>query len=285
MTSLELYYKVCEETSQRITKRYSSSFSRSVKLLQPEIRTHIYNVYGFVRLADEIVDTFHAFNKEKILNQFIKEYRDALIEGISINPVINAFCITQKKYDIPQHLVDAFLNSMQMDLGNMLHLNRSEYETYIYGSAEVVGLICLLIFVKGDKLQYQTLKPSAQSLGAALQKVNFLRDIDADYHKLNRSYFPNVDFTCFSELDKKNIEEEIKKDFEIAIQGIQKLPLSSRFAVYLAYRYYHGLFKKIEKTQPSAILKKRIRLNNLEKLSLFLKILIYKNFNLNPSIS
>lgn len=280
MTNFQLYHSISDATNKLITKSYSTSFSRSIIFLEPEIRRNIYNVYGFVRLADEIVDTFHDFDKTKLLDEFTNEYKTSLKRGISLNPIIQAFCETQKKYNIPQHLVDAFLKSMYMDLGDMTSLNQEEYETYIYGSAEVVGLMCLNIFLDGNQKKFKELEPSAKHLGAALQKVNFLRDISADYHQLNRTYFPNVDFNNFTKSDKISIEDDIENDFKEALKGIKKLPLTSRFAVYLAYRYYRSLNKKIRSTNESVIFKKRIRVNNLEKFLLFSKIAIYKNFRL-----
>lgn len=280
MTNFELYHHVSDATSKLVTKSYSSSFSRSILFLEPEIRRNIYNIYGFVRLADEIVDTFHKFDKKNLLDEFTKEYRTSLERGISLNPIIQSFCETQKEYNIPQHLVDAFLKSMYMDLGDMTALNQEEYETYIYGSAEVVGLMCLNIFVGGNQEKFKELEPSAKHLGAALQKVNFLRDISADYHQLNRTYFPNVDFNHFSKSDKVAIEDDIENDFKEALKGIKKLPLTSRFAVYLAYRYYRSLNNKIRLTDEATIFNQRIRVNNLEKLILFSKIFIYKNFKL-----
>lgn len=280
MTNFELYNQVSDATSKLVTKRYSTSFSRSIIFLEPEIRRNIYNVYGFVRLADEIVDTFHDYDKKTLLDRFVAEYRTALEEGISLNPILQSFCETQKKYSIPQHLVDAFLESMYMDLGDMSSLNQSEYEKYIYGSAEVVGLMCLNIFVDGNQQKFEEMKPAAQALGAALQKVNFLRDISADYHQLHRTYFPNVNFNNFSQADKKFVEEDIKHDFDAALKGIKTLPLTSRFAVYLAYRYYRRLFNKIRTTDSSVIFKERIRVNDFEKMVLFSKIIVYKQFKL-----
>ncbi len=284
MTNFELFKKVSSETNKLITQRYSSSFSRAIVFLEPEIRRNIYHIYGFVRLADEIVDTFHDFNKKQLLDKFTEDYRQTLENGISLNPVLFAFCETQKKYAIPQPLVDAFLDSMYMDLGDMSSLDKSEYEKYIYGSAEVVGLMCLYVFLNGDSEKYEDLKPSAQSLGAALQKVNFLRDIQADYELLHRTYFPNVDFKNFKTSDKQQIEQDIENDFNNALVGIKKLPLTSRFAVYLAYRYYKRLFNKIRTTDSSEIMKRRIRVNNAEKAVLFSKIMVYKTFNLSNYI-
>ncbi|MGI9526047.1 MAG: phytoene/squalene synthase family protein [Weeksellaceae bacterium] len=285
MNNYNLYQSICEEISQLVTERYSTSFSKSVSLLDSSIRNHIYNIYGFVRLADEIVDTFHPHNQQKILDRFIASYREDLEEGISINPIIQAFCETQRKFNIPQHLVDAFLQSMEMDLGKMETLNKLEYDTYIYGSAEVVGLMCLMIFVKGDNQKYEQLKPSAKRLGAALQKVNFLRDMNADFHILNRTYFPNVEFNHFTEKDKQLIEKDIEEDFKVALKGIKDLPITSRYAVYLAYKYYHRLFLKIKAKPASALFNQRMRINNFQKMMIYSKILVYKNLKLQSQLS
>lgn len=279
-TNYNLYHKVCSETCKMVTKKYSSSFSRSILFLTPEIRENIYNIYGFVRFADEIVDTFYEHDRKKLLDRFVADYHLALSQGISLNPVLQAFCRTQKAFSIPQHLVDSFLDSMYMDLGVMKDLNSEAYQKYIYGSAEVVGLMCLNVFLKGDNKDFEALKPYAQRFGAALQKVNFLRDISADFHQLNRTYFPNVDFQSFTLEDKIKIEEDIKEDFQEAIIGIKKLPLSSRFAVYLAYLYYTSLFDKIKKTDSALLFKKRIRVNNLEKLMLFSRIYVQKSLKI-----
>ncbi|MCF8715646.1 phytoene/squalene synthase family protein [Joostella atrarenae] len=279
-TNYKLYQNVCAETSKMVTKKYSTSFSRSIIYLTPEIRENIYNIYGFVRFADEIVDTFYEHDRKILLDRFVEDYHLAYNQGISLNPILQAFCRTQKEYNIPQHLVDAFIESMYMDLGEMKDLNSEEYKNYIYGSAEVVGLMCLNVFLKGNEKEYEALKPYAQSFGAALQKVNFLRDISADFHQLNRTYFPNVDFNCFTLEDKIKIEEDIKKDFHEAMKGIKKLPLSSRFAVYLAYLYYTSLFKKIKKTDSELLFKKRIRVNNFEKVMLFSRIYIQKSLKI-----
>lgn len=280
MNNFLLYQKVCETSSKMMTKKYSTSFSRACLLFNVEIRQHIYNIYGFVRLTDEIVDTFHDFNKKKLLEKFENDYRDALEEGISNNPIIHSFCKTQVENSIPQNLVDAFLESMKMDLRPIENLNRKEFNSYIYGSAEVVGLMCLKTFVKGNEKEYETLKPYAQSLGAAFQKINFLRDLSSDFHQLNRTYFPNVDFSKFTIQDKKNIEKEIEHDFQHALIGIKKLAISSRLAVFMAYKYYFNLFKKIRKVKPEQLLKKRIRVSNARKMVLFGEMFLSHNFNL-----
>lgn len=280
MSNLLLYDKVSEKTAYVVTNKYSTSFSRSIIFLEPEIRRNIYNIYGFVRIADEIVDTFHIAEKEHMFESFCTEYHYALQRGISINPVIHAFVLTQKKYGIPQHLVDAFLQSMRMDLGDMQQIDDQTYKQYIYGSAEVVGLMCLQVFVRGNQNKYEQLKPFAQSLGAAFQKVNFLRDLQADFNQLHRNYFPGVDFDRFTEADKRKIEQEIQEDFDHAIKGIRQLPLDCRYAVYLAYRYYKRLLNKIRNSAPEHIQQNRVRVNNFEKLVLFSKVMVYKTIKI-----
>ncbi|TXF79138.1 phytoene/squalene synthase family protein [Chryseobacterium sp.] len=280
MNNLEIFNNVCSLSSKMVTEKYSTSFSRASTLFQPEIRQHIYNIYGFVRFVDEIVDTFHDFDKADLLDDFERTYRSGLQKGISLNPVIQSFCTTQKEKNIPQHLVDAFLLSMKMDLGQIKDLNSDKYNEYIYGSAEAVGLMCLQVFVNGNVEEYEKMKPYAQSLGAAFQKINFLRDISADFNDLNRTYFPNVDFRSFSISDKKEIENDIAKDFAHAITGIKMLPISSRLAVFMAYKYYLNLFKKIRKTKPELLLSKRIRVSNARKIYLFGEMIVNKNLNL-----
>lgn len=280
MNSLEIFNNVCGLSSKIVTQKYSTSFSWASTLFQPEIRQHIYNIYGFVRFADEIVDTFHGFDKAQLMDEFEQSYRSALQHGISLNPILHSFCLTQKEKNIPQHLVDAFLHSMKMDLGEINDLNDEKYNEYIYGSAEVVGLMCLKVFVNGNVDDYNKMKPYAQSLGAAFQKINFLRDISADFNDLNRTYFPNVDFRKFSEADKKEIEKDIAKDFEHAFTGIKMLPISSRIAVFMAYKYYINLFKKIRRTRPELLLTKRISVSNARKIYLFGEMVLNKNLKL-----
>ena len=280
MNNLEIYNQVCGLSSKMVTERYSTSFSRASTLFKPEIRQHIYNIYGFVRLADEIVDTFHDYDKPKLMSEFEQNYHLALENGISLNPILQSFCTTQREKKIPQHLVDSFLYSMKMDLDEIKNLNDERYKEYIYGSAEVVGLMCLKVFVNGDVSEYERLKPYAQSLGAAFQKINFLRDISADYNDLDRTYFPNVDFTNFSWADKEKIEMDIARDFAHAKIGITMLPISCKLAVFMAYKYYFNLFKKIRKTKPELLLTKRIRVSNARKIYLFGEMILNKNLNL-----
>lgn len=280
MTNLEIFNSFCGQSSKMVTQKYSTSFYRASSLFQPEIRQHIYNIYGFVRLADEIVDTFHDYDKVKLMDEFENNYKSAQENCISLNPILHSFCLTQKDKKIPQHLVDAFLHSMKMDLGDIKNLNDEKYNEYIYGSAEVVGLMCLKVFVDGDIAEYEKLKPYAQSLGAAFQKINFLRDISADFIDLNRVYFPNVDFNNFSVDDKSAIERDIANDFAHAKIGIKMLPISCKLAVYMAYKYYFNLFKKIRKTKPELLLTKRIRVSNARKIYLMGEMILNKNLNL-----
>ena len=280
MNNLEIFNKVCGQSSKLVTEKYSTSFSRASTLFQPEIRQHIYNIYGFVRFADEIVDTFHDYDKAKLLEEFEQNYRSALENGISLNPILQSFCLTQSEKNIRQHLVDAFLHSMKMDLGDIKNFNDEKYNEYIYGSAEVVGLMCLKVFVDGNVEEYDRLKPYAQSLGAAFQKINFLRDISADFNDLNRMYFPNVDFRKFSSQAKQEIEADIAKDFAHAFIGIKMLPISSRIAVFMAYKYYINLFKKIRRTKPELLLTKRISVSNARKIYLFGEMVLNKNLKL-----
>lgn len=276
----DIYQQICHETAKRVTERYSTSFSRSILFFSKEIRQEIYNIYGFVRFADEIVDTFHEYDKEKMLGDFIAEYHHALKIGHSMNPIIHAFIGTKKKFDIPDAMADAFLDSMKMDLGLIENLNQEEYNRYIYGSAEVVGLMCLKVFVGGNDAEYEKLKPYAQAFGAALQKINFLRDISADYHQLNRTYFPNIDFKNFTEEEKLAIEEDIAHDFDMALKGIKMLPKNSMVAVYLAYRYYKKLFLEIKKTRHSQLFNTRIRVSSYDKSILFMKVYLRGSFNI-----
>lgn len=280
MNNLEIFNSFCGQSSKMVTEKYSTSFYKASSLFKPEIRQHIYNIYGFVRLADEIVDTFHDYDKVGLMDDFEKNYHTAREKGISLNPILHSFCLTQREQKIPQHLVDAFLHSMKMDLSEIKDLSDDKYNEYIYGSAEVVGLMCLKVFVDGNVIEYEKLKPYAQSLGAAFQKINFLRDISADFNDLNRTYFPGVDFKNFSAEDKIGIERDIAQDFAHAKIGIKMLPISSKLAVFMAYKYYFNLFKKIRKTKPELLLTKRIRVSNARKMYLFGEMILNKNLNL-----
>lgn len=261
----ELSYRVSKET----TKQYSTSFSLGILALSPKIRNPIYAVYGYVRLADEIVDSFHGYDKEKLLTKFREETYQALEDGISLNPILQSFQDTVNRFDIDKKLINQFLDSMQMDL-QKVDYNSDLYKQYILGSAEVVGLMCLQIFVEGNVSEFERLKPFAMKLGSAFQKVNFLRDMKDDYQILGRSYFPDVDITLFDNKIKADIEKDIEKEFYEALIGIKKLPSSSRFGVYLAYRYYISLFRKIKRTSAHKIINQRIRISNSKKISLMM---------------
>ena len=276
---MHLFHDVSSECSKITTERYSTSFSSAIRLLHKDLRTPIYHIYGFVRFADEIVDTFHDFDKATLLAEFKKETYDAFKRGISLNPILNSFQQVVNQYNIDHELVDAFFKSMEFDLGKTAY-DTDGYAEYIYGSAEVVGLMCLYVFCNGDKKSYEHLKPSAQSLGAAFQKVNFLRDVKADYQQLNRVYFPGVDFNSFTSEMKSDIERDIEKDFEHAYTGILQLPLNSRFGVYLAYKYYLSLFKKIKAMKPQRILEERIRIPNYMKAWVAAKVVIRTQLNI-----
>ena len=266
----KLFDEVSEECSKMVTRKYSTSFSLAVRLLSPKIRGGIYNIYGFVRFADEIVDSFHDYPKEKLLNKFEKELDECLEDGISLNPIINSFCHTVKKYKIKREEIGAFLGSMRADLNKKNYQTKSEIDQYIYGSADVVGLMCLRVFLGGDEEKFEALKSSAMRLGSAFQKVNFLRDIKDDYTLLNRSYFPEIDLKNITEEDKHKIIQEIKEDFRQAKIGIKQLPPEAKKGVYVAYRYYLKLLNKLEQTNFSNIMKSRIRVSNTVKTFLLI---------------
>ncbi|MDH2208651.1 squalene/phytoene synthase family protein [Empedobacter falsenii] len=260
----QLFDELSYSVSKMTTQKYSTSFSLGILALKPCIRSAIYAIYGYVRLADEIVDSFHAYNKEKLLKRLRKETLHALNERISLNPILQSFQETVNYYKIDKELIDQFLSSMEMDL-QQIEYDSDLYKTYILGSAEVVGLMCLQVFTDGNKDKYAELKPYAMKLGSAFQKINFLRDLKEDYHILGRTYFPNVDISGFDNKIKYAIEKEIEEEFDEALIGIKKLPASSIFGVYLAYKYYLSLFKKIKKKSSKEILNGRIRIANSEK--------------------
>ncbi|HMD01301.1 MAG TPA: phytoene/squalene synthase family protein [Ferruginibacter sp.] len=276
---MQLFNELSQQCSKATTEKYSTSFSSAIKLLHSDLRVPIYNIYGFVRFADEIVDTFHQFRKDELLQEFRRETFAALARGISLNPILNSFQMTMNQYAIPQQLVIDFFSSMEMDL-NKTSYNSEGYKQYIYGSAEVVGLMCLYIFCEGDKQQYEKLQPFARSLGAAFQKVNFLRDMKADYEQLSRTYFPGVDFRNFTPRMKQEIEADIAADLDHAYQGILQLPHKARFGVYVAYKYYLSLFRKIKKTAPANILEQRIRIPRYGKMYILAKAGLRSQFNL-----
>lgn len=275
-----LFDKISEDCSRQITERYSTSFSMAVRMLAPSIRQDVHNIYGFVRLADEIVDTFHDYDKQRLMDDLQKDLDYALDNGISINPVLNAFQHTVHRYDIPRHLITSFMDSMRMDLEKKEYATIEDYKRYIYGSADVVGLMCLMIFVNGDEAEYERLKEPAMRLGSAFQKVNFLRDIKADLDGLERSYFPNVDMTALGQEEKQMIIAEIEDDFKAAYAGIVLLPENSRFGVYTAYRYYRKLLGKLKRTSHDRIMTERIRVGNHVKMSLLAKSYLRTHLNI-----
>lgn len=279
---LDLYHKASYLNSKTITQTYSTSFSSAVGMLAPSIRPAIHSIYGFVRLADEIVDTFHHTDQDYLITKFEKDYYEAKSQGISLNPILHAFQQTVNQYSIDDHLVDAFLKSMKMDLHKTEYSTIQEYEDYIYGSADVVGLMCLKVFVNGDQELYGELQPFAEKLGSAFQKVNFLRDLKNDTEELQRSYFPNVDFNQLNDEVKHDIIQEIEYDFRIAYQGIRKLPKSSKFGVYTAYRYYHKLLNKLKATPSDQLLNRRIRVGNHVKFALMLRSYFNVKFDMMP---
>ena len=264
-----LFDQISVDCSKIVTKTYSTSFSMATKMLHPSIRNHIYNIYGFVRFADEIVDSFHNYPKKLLLNRFEEDLYLSLNQKISLNPILNSFQHTVNKFEIDTNLIKAFMRSMRWDLDKKIYDNQEDYEKYIYGSADVVGLMCLKVFVKGNESQYKSLRPAAMSLGSAFQKVNFLRDLKDDYQELNRTYFPSVNFNHFDEVSKLNIINEIELDFELALDGIFKLPVEARFGVYTAYKYYTKLLKKLKNTPSVNIQKTRIRVPNYQRMSVF----------------
>jgi len=265
----QLFDKVSCKVSVITTKAYSTSFSLGIYCLDKKFHEQIYNIYGFVRFADEIVDSFHGYDKALLLAEFKEDTYRAIERKISLNPILNSFQKVVHGCKIELELIDSFLQSMEMDLDKNHH-DAASYGNYIYGSAEVVGLMCLRVFTDNDQERYLQLKPYAMRLGSAFQKVNFLRDIKSDFKTLERIYFPGVNLDNFSAREKKKIELEIEEDFRLALEGIKKLPRGSRFGVYVAYIYYKSLFDKIKETAPSKILNKRIRVSNSEKLYLLI---------------
>ncbi|PHX61969.1 MAG: phytoene synthase [Flavobacteriales bacterium] len=275
-----LFDSVSFACSVKVTKAYSTSFSSAVKMLAPTIRQDIYNIYGFVRFADEIVDSFHDYNKEILFNKFEKELEDAIQDKISLNPILNSFQHTVNKYNISQDLIGAFMKSMKLDLVKQEYKTTEEYHDYIYGSADVVGLMCLMVFVNGDEKKYEELKDSAMKLGSAFQKVNFLRDLKADFEGLNRTYFPNTDLNMLTETSKKEIIDDIEADFKMAYEGILRLPIEAKFGVYTAYRYYKRLLKRLKTTPSTEIKNTRIRVPDYEKAELLARCYVKYRLNL-----
>ena len=276
----DFYDIVSYDCSKLVTQRYSTSFSLGTRLLRNSIRVHIYNIYGFVRFADEIVDSFHEFNKVDLLNRFEEDLMHAILNKISLNPILNSFQFTVNEKKIDIELIKAFLKSMRMDLTKNNYKTKKEYDEYIYGSADVVGLMCLKVFVDGDNSKYEKLKPYAMSLGSAFQKVNFLRDLNADFKNLDRTYFPNLNLSNFDEASKVNIINEIEEDFNHALKGIFMLPESCRLGVYTAYKYYRKLLIKLKNTPSVKIQSARIRVPNYQKMGVLAQSFVKFHLNL-----
>jgi phytoene/squalene synthetase len=276
----DFYDIVSYDCSKLVTQRYSTSFSLGTRLLSNSIRVHIYNIYGFVRFTDEIVDSFHEFNKVDLLNRFEEDLMHAISNKISLNPILNSFQFTVNEKKIDIELIKAFLKSMRMDLTKNSYKTKKEYDEYIYGSADVVGLMCLKVFVGGDNSKYEKLKPYAMSLGSAFQKVNFLRDLNTDFKNLDRTYFPNLNLSNFDEASKVNIINEIEKDFNHALKGIFMLPESSRLGVYTAYKYYRKLLIKLKNTPSVKIQSARIRVPNYQKMGVLAQSFVKFHLNL-----
>jgi phytoene synthase len=274
-----IFDNVSYDCSKSVTNAYSTSFSLATKMLSKTIRQDIYNIYGFVRFADEIVDSFHDFDKQYLFDKFEEDLKLALEQKISLNPILNSFQHTFHRYSIDISLVNSFMKSMRMDLHKFKYLNIEEYKDYIYGSADVVGLMCLKVFVKGDKEKYEDLKETAMALGSAFQKVNFLRDLKADHDDLNRTYFPNTDLNNLDEVSKKDIINDIESDFALGLEGIKKLPMEAKFGVFMAYRYYSQLLKKLKQTPALEMKNARIRVPNYKKIEILTRS--YVKFQLN----
>ena len=274
-----IFDTVSASCSKTVTQSYSTSFSSATKMLAPSIRQDVYNIYGFVRFADEIVDSFHEYSKAELFDDFEKQMYAAIDSKISLNPILNSFQATVHKYNIEPELYEAFMKSMRLDLNKKNYLTDAEYKEYIYGSADVVGLMCLRVFTKGDRKLYDELKDSAMRLGSAFQKVNFLRDLKADFEDLERSYFPNADLSNLDEASKQEIINEIEEDFRIAYTGIKNLPIEARFGVYTAYKYYSKLLKKLKTTPSNKLKETRIRVSDYQKAGVLAHC--YVNFRLN----
>jgi len=275
----EIFDQLSRDMSKMTTKRYSTSFSIGIRFLHNDLRDPIYSVYGFVRFADEIVDSFDGHNKSYLLDKFTKDTYEAIENKISLNPILNSFQEVVNKYQIPHELIDTFLRSMEMDLEKKAY-NKDGYDEYILGSAEVVGLMCLKIFLEGDHNEYEKLKKYAMKLGSAFQKINFLRDLNEDYNELGRTYFPGINLNDFNNTVKKNIENDIEVDFELGYKGILMLPKKARFGVYMAYKYYFKLFKKIKRTNAEVILEERVRIPNRNKARILVTSYVRHNLNM-----
>jgi len=279
MNALELYDNVSLRCSRMTTRAYSTSFSLGIRCLHESLRDPIYSIYGFVRFGDEIVDTFHSSDKVRLLEKFKRDTYEAIEQGISLNPILHSFQQVVNRFGIEHDVIEQFLKSMEMDITMTSH-DQSSYEEYILGSAEVVGLMCLRVFCDGDDKQYQELKPSAMKLGSAFQKINFLRDLNADYNGMGRVYFPGVDLSSFDHTTKELIEKDIAHDFRLGFEGILKLPRKSRFGVYMAYVYYKAFLRKIMNTPAQNVIQARIRIRNRQKIRLLFTSYLRHQFNL-----
>ena len=276
----KIFDEVSYSCSKKVTNTYSTSFSLACKMLSKNIRQDIYNIYGFVRFADEIVDSFHDYDKKILFEEFNKDLEKAIKNKIHLNPILNSFQITYHRYNIGKDLVDAFMDSMRKDLTVTKYKTKEDYLGYIYGSADVVGLMCLKVFVKGDQKKYNTLKDYAMKLGSAFQKVNFLRDYKSDLEILKRSYFPNVHLNNLNEKSKEEIIDDIEKDFKKGLMGIKLLPIEAKFGVFMAYRYYNQLLKKLKQTPAPEIKNTRVRVANLKKVELLTRSYVKYQLNL-----
>ncbi|MGB3776691.1 MAG: phytoene/squalene synthase family protein [Leeuwenhoekiella sp.] len=276
----EIFDSVSLKCSQMVTRSYSTSFATATQMLAPSIRQDIHNIYGFVRFADEIVDSFHDYDKKTLFARFTSDLENALVDKISLNPILNSFQHTYHSYGISKDLVDSFMKSMRLDLTKSDYLTEADYREYIYGSADVVGLMCLKVFVNGNQQKYEELRESAMRLGSAFQKVNFLRDLKADYEELSRSYFPNANLEELDEPSKQKIIDEIETDFALGLAGIHKLPVEAKFGVYTAYRYYRKLLSKLKDTPSVEIKNTRIRVPNYVKASLLARSYVKYRLNL-----
>jgi len=276
----KIFDEVSNDCSRIVTKTYSTSFSLATKMLSKSIRQHIYNIYGFVRFADEIVDSFHDYDKAVLFEDFYNDLEKSIKNKIHLNPILNSFQATYHKFSIDKDLVDSFMSSMEKDLHKKKYMTNQEYEEYIYGSADVVGLMCLKVFVNGDSEKYEELKSFAMSLGSAFQKVNFLRDLKDDFEILNRTYFPDTDLNELNEDSKIKIINEIEADFKEGLNGIKKLPIEAKFGVFMAYRYYSQLLKKLKKTPALEIKNTRIRVPNYKKIELLTRSYVKYQLNL-----
>jgi phytoene/squalene synthetase len=275
----QIFDNLSQDMSKMTTRRYSTSFSLGIRFLNKDLHKPIYSIYGFVRFADEIVDSFDGFDKSTLLAEFKKDTYAAIKNKISLNPILNAFQWVVNTYKVPHELIETFMNSMEMDLDKKVY-DKETYEKYILGSAEVVGLMCLKIFVGGDETEYERLKMNAMKLGSAFQKINFLRDLNDDFNELGRTYFPGINMNDFNNIVKKEIEADIEKDFKLGYEGILMLPKQARFGVYMAYKYYFKLFKKIKRTKAERILEERVRIPNRKKARILVTSYVRHNLNM-----